>query len=360
MIVMDKKEIQDKILKSNNHKATDEEFSAILKILAPGTYIRAAIDGAQRTQRGAIIVIENENLFPLLDGGFRINARFTPQKLVELAKMDGAIILSKDIKRITFTNVLLTPSSKIKTEETGTRHKAAERTAKEAGTLVIAISERKNEISVFYKNIKHILIPTEILLRKANESIQLLEKQRELFDQNVNKLNSLEIRNYPSIKQALLVIQKGKFIQKISEQLNKYIIELGKEGTLLKLRLKELLKGIDEETELVIKDYTELNLKTSVSLLENLSYDEILEEDHILSILGHNQDSTSDLSIKGWRILQKTCLTEAETAEVIRIAGSLGKALHSNSSFYMHILGEKKSMALHEELRKIKLEHSFN
>ncbi len=352
---MEKKEIQEKIIKENNKKTSDEEFFSILKLIAPGTNLRAALDGTLKTQKGALIVVENEMVLQLLDGGFKINTKFTPQKLIELTKMDGAIVLSKDMKRINHANVLLTPDSKITTYETGTRHKAAERTAKQAGTLVMAISERKHEINLFYRNIKHTLVNTNELLRKANEHIQLLEKQRELFDKNIEKLNLLELKNYPNLNQAILVIQKGYLIEKIAEDLKRYTIELGKEGALLKIRLKELSKNIKEETEFIIKDYTRFNLKQSKKLLEDLSYDEILDANHILRVLGYDNQLSQLNSIKGWRILSKTSLHEYEIAQLINLAGSLGKSLHSSIDFYKRILGMEKAKILKEELDKLKL-----
>lgn len=351
------KEIQGTIIpivENWGEKATEEEFFSALKIVAPGTNLRAGLDGVVRAGKGALIALENDKLLPLMDGGFRINCKFTAQKLVELSKMDGAIILSKDGKRISYANVLLTPSSKIKTSETGTRHKAGERTAKQIGGLVIAVSERKNEISVFYKNVKHPLKNTDEIRRKVNEHLQILEKQRELFDKHVDKLNKLELRNYLSLHQALLVIQKGRLIQKIAGDLKRYIIELGNEATLLKTRMKEITSGVDKETNLVIKDYTKLDSKRTKQLLENLSYDEILLPENILSTLAYDKEVQTD-PIQGWRLLSKTSLTEAEIAAVIKEMGSLGKALYSNDRVYSVILGEEKAKLFREELEKIKL-----
>jgi diadenylate cyclase len=210
------KEIQETIIpkKQNLEPVSEEEIFAILKSVSPGTSIRTALDGALKIGKGALIVIENENIQNLLDGGFKVNCKFTPQKLMELTKMDGAIILSKDMRKIIHANVLLTPDSKIKSSETGTRHKAAERTAKQTSGFVIAISERKNEITLFYKNIKYLLKSTDEISRKTLGNIQILEKQRELFDRYVSKLDRSEIRNYPSLNHAVKVIQKGRTIQK--------------------------------------------------------------------------------------------------------------------------------------------------
>jgi len=350
-----KKEIQKTItLVLPNGKATEEEFLSVLKMAAPGTGLRSALDGALKGGKGALIVIENDSILPLLDGGFRVNCRFTPQRLVELTKMDGAIILSKDLKRITHANVLLTPSSAIKSSETGTRHKAAERTAKQTAGMVVAISERRNEINIFYKNIKYTLKNTDQVLRKTNEYFQLIEKQKELFDKNIEKLSKMELRNYPSLHQALTVIQKGRTIQKIEYDIKKQLVELGNEGSLLKTRLKEITSGIERELNFVIKDYTRLDLKKSRTLLESLSYEEILETENILRVLAY-ENAIQTTPIKGWRLLSHTSLAEQEIAAIIKSAGSLGKVLHSKEINYNELIGVEKADIVKGELEKIKL-----
>jgi len=352
-----KKEIQEKIIpieKNNNGKVTEEEFFSTLKMIAPGTNLRTALEAALKGGKGALIVVDNDELLPLIDGGFRVNCRFTPQRVAELTKMDGAIVLSKDCKRIDYANVLLTPDSKIKTGETGTRHKAAERTAKQTAGVVIAISEKKHDITLFYKNIRFPIKPTEEVRRKVNENIQLLEKQRELFDSYVDKLNNLELRNYHDIEQSILVIQKGRLIQKISEDLRRFIVELGNEGTLLKTRLKEIISGVDKETNLVIKDYTNLDVKKTRTLLESLSYDEILDAENIMKALAY-ETLSQKRKTPGWRILSKTLLPEQDIAKLIRAKGSLGEIIYSSAKSYFEVIGEEKANLLKEEVEKIKL-----
>jgi diadenylate cyclase len=352
-----KKEVQGTIIQIpsiNGDKATEDEFLSMLKMVSPGTNLRAAIEGILKAECGALIVIENDVTPNLIDGGFRVNCRFTPQRLVELSKMDGAMILSKDVKKINDANVLLTPDSKIKTSETGTRHKAAERTAKQAGTPVIAVSERRGEVTLFYKNIKYPLRSADVILRRANEHLHHMEKQREIFDKEIEKLNKLELRNHPSLHKAILATQKGRLIQKIAQDIKRNIIELGNEATLIKTRLKEITKDVDKEINLIIKDYTKLDLKKSKILLESLTYDEILDENNILRALAYEKLSQSN-AIKGWRILSKTTLEEPEIAALIKHLGSLGKAIHSNPDAYSRILGEDKALTFKEEIDKIKL-----
>jgi diadenylate cyclase len=355
-MIAKKNETQTTIIQtnnSNNKQVTEEEFLDILKIVAPGTSIRAAIDGIVDAKKGGLIIIENEELYPLLDGGFKINAKFTPQRLIELSKLDGAIILSPDTKRIMYVNVTLVPDSKIPTKETGTRHKAAERTAKQIGTLAIAISERKNQIHLYYKNLKYFLREKSEVLRRATETLQILEKQRELFDANLERLNHFETFNDINVIQACKVIQKGKLMQKILESQEKNLIELGSEAAITKLRIKELMKDIEKETDLIIKDYTKVNLKKSKSLLSNLQYEELMDLDNIMSAL--NQDEfEATKSINGWRLLSKTNISEKEIAQLVNSLEWLPNILNAKKEKIERILGADKTEVFMRELERIR------
>lgn len=357
-IIIEKSETQGKILNlsKEQNKSTEEEFNNILRIVAPGTRLRSGLNGIVNAKKGALIAVENEILKEIIDGGFKVKTRFTPQKLVELSKMDGAMVLSNDMKKIKQANALLIPDPKIKTSETGTRHKAAERTARQTGTLVIAVSERKNEITIYYKNKRYTLIDTSELLRKVNESIQILEKQRELFDKHIENLDKIELRNYESLNQAINAIQKGILIQKISKNIQKYLLELGNEGALFRTRVKEIMQGVERETDLVIKDYTKVDVKKSKNLLSSLKYDEVLEEYNILRALAYENNSFQG-TIKGWRILNKTSLESQDIALIIKEARTLGKAINSNIGFYKELLGEERAKIFKEEVERIKLHH---
>ena len=350
----EKQEVQIKILKEKeNEKATKEEFISILRQVSPGTNIRAALEGIVKANKGALIVIEKEGVSKIIDGGFKINSRFTPQRLIELSKMDGAIILSSDMKRITHSNVTLAPSTKIQTKETGTRHKAAERTAKMLGSLTIAVSERKNEINIYYKDVKYHLRETSEILRRATETLQLLEKQRELFDENMEQLNLMEIYDDLHLEQACKTIQKGKSIEKILRSQEKTLIELGNEGEALKLRIKELIKGVEKETDNVIRDYTRFNLKKSKSLLSALSYEEIIDPENILMALARKEINKVD-SIKGWRVLSKSSLEEKEIANLLQEFKDLKGVLKAKKSDHEKIIGSERAEKFLKQIDKIK------
>lgn len=350
----EKKEIQETIDKPQKEKVTEEEFQSIIKLVSPGTNLRKALDGIVNSGNGALIVVEKPAVYRIIDGGFRVNCNFSYQKLIEISKLDGAIILSNDLKRIKYANVLLTPISKIMTSETGTRHKAAERTARQISGLVIAISERRKEITLFYKNKKHPLKNTSEIIRKVNDYLQILERQRELFGSHLETLNRLELKNYINLGHAIKTIQKGKVIQKISGELSIYLIELGTEGNLLKTRLKEILLDVEKETNLIIKDYSNIDDKVTISILDSLSYEELLDKERILQALDH-KSMREIVNVGGWRILSKTTLTEPEIAKLIKETGGLEKINETEIGKEFESMEKDKFSLLKVELERLKL-----
>lgn len=292
-----------------------KDFLDVLKIFSPGTAIRTALDDILRAQMGALIVLEKENLPSILEGGFRINCRFSSQKLVELAKMDGAIVLSQDLKKILYANTLLTPSAKVMTQETGTRHKAAERTAKQLGTIAIAVSERRNKITLYFKNESYFLEDTSEILRRAAETLQILEKQVDMLNDLLSHLNILEITNLTTMSDICSVLQTLEMVRRISDIVRRYLIELGKEGTIVSMRLKELTKNLSKEREKIIMDYFGSRCAEVDKTLENINFDFLLETSSVLRVL-FAELHDRPISPAGTRILGKTNIFEKD-AEII-------------------------------------------
>ncbi|HUW43936.1 MAG TPA: DNA integrity scanning diadenylate cyclase DisA [Bacillota bacterium] len=298
--------------KEIKEKSEEKKLLDVLKIISPGTAIRTALDDILRARMGALIVVEKEGILSIVEGGFKINCRFTPQKLVELAKMDGAIILSEDLKKILYANTLLTPDIRISTKETGTRHKAAERTARQIATIVIAVSERKNKIMVYFKEERYFLEETSEILRRAAETLQILEKQKDVFDDLFSHLNVLEITNLTTMGDVCNVLQTLEMIRRISENVKKYLIELGKEGIIVSMRLKELTKNLNKERESILKDYFGQKYSKIDEILKNMNFDFLIETSNVLRVLfGELHDNA--ISSKGTRILNKTNLLKKDT-----------------------------------------------
>jgi diadenylate cyclase len=332
---------------------TKDIFEA-LKFFSPGTPVRMALDDILRARMGALIVVENGDLSKIVEGGFRINSKFSPQKLVELAKMDGAIILSQDLKKILYANTLLRPSINTPTQETGTRHKAADRTARQFNTMVIAISERKRKITLYFRDKNYFLEQTSEILRRAAENLQILEKQKDIFNDLVSHLNMLEIMNLVSISDVCNILQSLETIKRISDNVRQYLIELGKEGGIVSMRLKELTKNLSNEREMILKDYLGEKNENSDEMLENMSFDFLLETSNISRILfGELHDKP--VSPKGLRILEKTNLLQKDVDLMIGHFDSLEKIFNTNKEDLKEIFqNENLIESTFEEIKKLK------
>ena len=217
----------------------EEGIVDILKSIAPGTPIREGLENILKAKTGALIVIgDSKEVLDLADGGFSINVDYTPAKLYELAKMDGAIVLSGDLKKILLANTQLIPSSAIPTTETGTRHRTAERTARQTGELVISVSQRRNIITLFKGNSRYVLEDTSKVITKANQALQTAEKYKKVFDSKLNILNEYEFNDIVTLENVINAIQRAEMVMKIVDEVQKSIYELGQEGRLLEMQLE--------------------------------------------------------------------------------------------------------------------------
>ncbi len=296
-------------------KGKEENITEILKLIAPGTPIRDGLENILRARTGALLLItdNNEVLKQVVDGGFTINEDYTSSKLYELAKMDGAIVLSGDLKKILYANAQLIPSHEITTLETGTRHRTAERTAKQTGELVISISQRRSIITVFKGNDRYILEDTDVVLNKANQAIQTLEKYKKVFDNKLNTLNEYEFNDIVTLENVIIAIQRAEMVMRIVDEIQRQIFELGDDGRLAKMQLEELIGGLEREENLIIKDYIVSGKKKRtpekvIQSLEELAYEDLLKETTIAKILGYeNFENYDEIAVytKGYRILSK-------------------------------------------------------
>lgn len=293
----------------------DDKISELLKSIAPGTPIRDGLENILRAKTGALLLITDNNdiIKDIVDGGFSINEEYTSSKLYELAKMDGAIVLSGDLKKILFANAQLIPSREIETRETGTRHRTAERTAKQTGELVISISQRRNIITIFKGHFRYILEDTNAVLNKANQGIQTLERYKKVFDNKLNILNEYEFNDIVTLENVIDVIQRAETVMRIVDEIQVQIDELGNDGRLVKMQLEELIGGLEKEEVLIIKDYMASTKKKRAAekILNELSeipYEDLMKETTISKILGYETfDNYDEVGVytRGYRILNK-------------------------------------------------------
>lgn len=291
----------------------EDKITEILKKISPGTPIRNGLENILRARTGALLYFTNneENINNLVDGGFNINEDYTPAKLYELAKMDGAIVLSEDMKRILRANAELIPDSSILTVETGTRHRTAERTAKQTGELVISISQRRNIITIFTENERYILEDTSVVLNKANQAIQTLEKYKKVYDSKLNILNEYEFNDIVTLENVISVIQRAEMVMQIVNEIERQIAELGNDGRLVDMQLEQLVTGLEQEEEQIVRDYTVNEGKSVEEIIKEiaeLSYEELLKDQNLARILGYDIFSDFDevgVYPRGYRILNK-------------------------------------------------------
>ena len=234
----------------------DSKIKNILKIVSPGTNLREGLENILRAKTGGLIVLsDNEEVMKLVDGGFYINSEYSPAYIYELAKMDGAIVISEDLKRIVCANAQLLPDPSVSTFETGTRHRTAQRIAKQTDAIVIAISQRRNLITIYKKDIKYVLQESSVILARANQAIQTLEKYVNVLERVINNLNLLEFQDLTTVFDVVTAIQRTEMVMRIVEEIKRYILELGNDGRLISMQLNELIRYIERDGILLIRDY---------------------------------------------------------------------------------------------------------
>lgn len=354
-------------------KKNENEIAEILRMIAPGTSIRDGLENILRAKTGALLLITDNNdvIKQVVDGGFYINEEYTSSKLYELAKMDGAIILSGDLKKILFANAQLIPSREIETRETGTRHRTAERTAKQTGELVISISQRRNIITVFKGNTRYILEDTEAVLNKANQGVQTLERYKKVFDNKLNTLNEYEFNDIVTLQNVIIAIQRAEMVMRIVEEIQAQIYELGNDGRLVKMQLEELIGGIEKEELLIIKDYLISSKKKRtpeavLAEITELPYEELTKESSIAKLLGfENFDNYDEVAVytRGYRILDK----------IPRMPSNIVENLIASFKSFQHILmadiesldevegiGEVRARSIKQALKRMQEQFVFD
>jgi diadenylate cyclase len=287
-------------------------YNEVLRFVAPGTPLRDGLENVLRAKTGGLIVVGyGPEMKNIVDGGFSINCDFTPAHLYELAKMDGAIIVSEDAKRILYANAQLVPHTTLPSRETGTRHRTAERVAIQTGHLVIAISQRRNVITLYQGTFRYVLNDIGVILAKANQAVSTLEKYKSVLDQSLTNLGALEFEELVTLHEVTSVLQRIEMVLRIRSEINKYIYELGTEGRLVSMQLEELVSNIEEETHMLIRDYIRdpaVSPEQVLREMKKLTADEILEMSSFLRILGYAGNTSmleEAVSPRGYRILHK-------------------------------------------------------
>lgn len=292
-------------------RAVDKNLMETLKMLAPGTVHREGLDNILNARTGALIVFgDDSESLSITDGGFNIDKDFSPTHLYELAKMDGAVVLSSDGKRILKANTQLNPDPSIETKETGTRHRTAERVAKQTGRLVVSISQRRSVITIYKGQVKYVFRDINVLLAKANQAIQTLEKYRKSFDDAVKILTTLEIDDLVTLNDVCLCMMRAEILLRVSYEIERYITELGREGRLVAMQLEELSRPVEGELKNIIEDYKQEEMEADdiYRSLWSYSSEALLDAMNMAKSLGYISGADlldAPVFTRGYRILSK-------------------------------------------------------
>ena len=309
---------------------------AALAQVAPGRMLRDGIDRILQAGMGGLLVIgDGPDVLNICSGGFLLDAAFSPQRLSELAKMDGAIILARDGSRIARANVHLVPDSTVSTTETGTRHRTAERVAKSLGVPVVTVSQRMNTITVYIGDEKHEIDAIPRVVNRANQALSTLERYRNRLDTDAASLSTLEIEDLVTIRDVVNVLQRIEGVERIATEIERYIVELGEEGRMVRLQLVELMGGVEHDRRHIVRDYRGdakgVTLDSVLDALSALTTEDLIDPAELVSAL-RLPTAALDASVspRGYRLLSRIPrLPEQVTENIVGRFGSLQKIMRA-------------------------------
>ena len=335
-----------------------------LAAVAPGQPLRDGLDRILQSSMGALLVVgDGPEVLNICSGGFLLDAAFSPQRLSELAKMDGAIILASDASRIARANVHLVPNPNVPTSETGTRHRTAERVARSIDVPVISVSEDMAIVTVYVSDEKYPLEPIPRLLNKANQALQTLERYKSRLDGVSGSLSALEVEDLVTLRDVVTVLQRTEMVRRIAEEIEGQIVELGVDGRLVRLQLEELMGGVEDDRRLVIRDYfhedASWHLEEALSALAELETDDLLDLKTVAAML-HLATSGGDLDVglqpRGYRLLAKIPrLPESVINHIVDRFGNLQKVMRATIDDLDDVegVGEARARAIKEGLSRL-------
>ncbi len=340
------------------------ELLAALSVVAPGTQLRAGLDRILQAKMGGLVVVgDGPEVLNICSGGFLLDAAFSPQRLSELAKMDGAIILAADASRIARANVHLVPNPNVPTSETGTRHRTAERVARSIDVPVISISEDMAIVAVYARDQKHTLEPIPRLLTRANQALQTLERYKVRLDEVTAMLSTVEVEDLVTMRDVVNVLQRTEMVRRVAQEIELDIVELGVDGRLVRLQLEELMGGVEDDRRLVLKDYFQDQVGGSVDAaleaLADLGTEALLDPKAIGAAL-HLPEQALDLDEgvqpRGYRLLSRIPRLPPQVIErIVARFGNLQKVMRATIDDLDDVsgIGETRARAIRDGLSRL-------
>ncbi|MDO5044482.1 MAG: DNA integrity scanning diadenylate cyclase DisA [Coriobacteriia bacterium] len=312
----------------------DIRIKKAIRMTAPGTALRSAIDMILAGQLGALICIgDTDKVLAAGNDGFPLNISFNSHRLFELAKMDGAIVVDEDVANILRANFHLNPDPSLPTSETGMRHKTADRMSMQTDALVISISERRQVVSIYIGGKSIQLRSHTDLINEANQMLLALQTGRQALDSALSRLSQLEFDNYVTLEDVATVFARFQTLRTIGDVLQEVLNQMGAQGHVLRIQFRELTHGIHEQYKLAIRDYaqdaSDENAERVLSEFNVLSSKEMTSPQKIAEILGYDSlKETSVMMPLGLRTLSRVSVVDGEMADkIVKEYGSLAELM---------------------------------
>ena len=344
----------------------DDPLRATLAAVAPGTALRDGLERILRGRTGALIVLGYDKMVEQLStGGFVLDVEFSATRLRELAKMDGAIVVDRDCTKILRAAVQLVPDPAIFTDESGTRHRTADRVNKQTGLPVVSVSQSMSIIAIYVDDQRYVLEASTQILSRANQALATLERYKLRLDEVSGTLSALEIEDLVTVRDVSAVAQRLEMVRRIAGEIESYVVELGTDGRLLTLQLDELVAGVDPDRELIARDYlppavgrksrTVLDVMTELDGLDAL---ELLDLAAVARALGYAGGEGLDAAVspRGYRLLARVPrLPPSVVDRLVDHFGSLQKLLAASIDDLQAVdgVGESRARSIREGLSRL-------
>lgn len=328
----------------------------VVSRLVPGTELRDGVDRILLAGTGALIVLgHDEAIERICDGGFDLDIEFSPTRLRELSKMDGAVVLSTDGRHIRRANVHLVPDPALPTVESGTRHKAAERTAAQTGHPVVSVSRSTGIVTVYLNGLRHLVLPSQAILSRANQAMGTLERYRSRLDETARQLSIVELEDFTTLRDVLSVVHCLELVRRIGREIDSDVGELGVDGRQLALQLSELVGETDTLRRLIVRDYLrahpvdEDRIDSALAELDSLVEMDLLDLANLAPALGFPATLEAlDTAVcpRGYRLLAEIPrLSLSRVESVVAVYGSLSSLLSATAEELAALDGVDPSLA---------------
>jgi len=341
-----------------------DELVGALRLVAPGTDLREAIENVIRAHNGALIVVsrpEKLERLGIISGGMKLGLDFAPMRLYELAKMDGAIVLSPNVAVIHYANVQLSPNPSYESHETGMRHLAGHRTAQQSGDLVIVVSERRRVVSLYQGDFGPLVLEDiGVVLSKANSAIATLEKFTRRLREEARALTVHEYDGAVTLREVVGAIGNFEYSVRIAEEVEAYGRELGSEGRLVEMQLEQAFHDVLEQYDALIRDYSAEGVDCALARkrLRNFSSEQLSDTMEITQALGYGSVGQTDdffLKPRGYRQLERVPRLPRRVAEsLIQEFGSLKNLLEASEAELDEVegVGQARARAIQRGLER--------